>query len=76
MDTFRKWICKDRTWAFRVDAFGKCLSSDEQRQRMNFFAPLFEGNEKVNLSHPDTTLVVAEVRARTGLRAFFELFLG
>ncbi|CDJ43018.1 tRNA guanosine-2'-O-methyltransferase TRM11-like protein, related [Eimeria tenella] len=60
MDTFRKWICKDRTWAFRVDAFGKCLSSDEQRQRMNFFAPLFEGNEKVNLSHPDTTLVVAE----------------
>ena len=62
MDVFCKWVNDKRTWAFKVDAFGKCLSSDEQRTRMNFFAPLFTGTEKVDLANPDTTLTVAEVR--------------
>lgn len=63
MDVFRKWVNDSRTWAFRVEAFGKSLSIEEQRARMNFFAPLFKGTEKVDLARPDTTLAVAEVRS-------------
>lgn len=60
MDMFTKWINNQRTWAFKVGAFGKSLSSEEQRIKMNFFAPLFKGDEKVDLANPQTTLSVAE----------------
>ncbi|KAL8438108.1 hypothetical protein ACSSS7_000473 [Eimeria intestinalis] len=59
----RKWVNSERTWAFKFGAFGKSLSSDVQKEKMSFFAPLFKGDEKVDLSHPDTTLTVAEEAA-------------
>ncbi|KAL8424586.1 hypothetical protein Efla_003702 [Eimeria flavescens] len=60
IDVFRKWVNSERTWAFRFGAFGKSLSSEDQRAKMSFFSPLFKGDEKVDLASPDTTLTVAE----------------
>ncbi|KAL8446014.1 hypothetical protein Emag_004866 [Eimeria magna] len=60
IELIRKWVNSERTWAFKFGAFGKSLSSEVQKQKMSFFAPLFKGDEKVDLSHPDTTLTVAE----------------
>nr|CEL71150.1 TPA: Methyltransferase-like protein, related [Neospora caninum Liverpool] len=57
---FRRYINDERTWAFRVKAFGKSLSVEEQREKMNFFSTLFKGTEKVSLDNPDITLAVAE----------------
>ncbi|OEH76651.1 tRNA guanosine-2-o-methyltransferase trm11-like related protein [Cyclospora cayetanensis] len=77
MPDFRKWVNADRTWAFKVGAFGKCLSSDEQRRKMTFFASLFKGNEKVDLENPATTLVVAEEWTHTEqLQAPRRIFFG
>ena len=58
---FTTWINKEKPWAFYVGAFGRSLSSEEQREKMNFFSSLFVGDEPVDLHHPETTLVVAEV---------------
>ncbi|KYK65225.1 putative methyltransferase-like protein [Toxoplasma gondii TgCatPRC2] len=62
LSLFRRYVNDRRTWSFRVKAFGKSLSVEEQREKMNFFAPLFSGKEKVSLEHPDVTLALAEVR--------------
>lgn len=71
MEVFRKWVNDERTWAFKVEAFGRCLSMEDQRAKMNFFAPLFKGSEKVDLANPDTTLSVAEVRCLLGWPSMF-----
>ncbi|PFH31380.1 hypothetical protein BESB_028150 [Besnoitia besnoiti] len=57
---FQSFINDEKTWAFRVKAFGRSLSVDEQREKMDFFACLFKGTEKVSLENPDVTLAVAE----------------
>lgn len=59
---FQSYVNDESTWAFRVKAFGKSLSAEEQRSRMNFFSSLFKGTEKVDLQNPDVTLAVVEVR--------------
>ncbi|EPR63243.1 hypothetical protein TGGT1_277860 [Toxoplasma gondii GT1] len=60
LSLFRRYVNDRRTWSFRVKAFGKSLSVEEQREKMNFFAPLFSGKERVSLEHPDVTLALAE----------------
>ncbi|KAL8271312.1 hypothetical protein Esti_004751 [Eimeria stiedai] len=60
IEVIRKWVNSERTWAFKFGAFGKSLSSEVQKKKMGIFAPLFKGDEKVDLLHPDTTLAVAE----------------
>lgn len=62
MDKFREHVNLEKSFAFKVSAFGKKMTQGEQLQRMNFFRSLFSEKDRVNLYSPDTTLVILEVR--------------
>lgn len=62
MDKFRHHVNSEKSFAFKVSAFGKKLTSPEQIQRMSVFSPLFSKTDRVDIQSPNTTLVILEVR--------------
>jgi len=64
----RKYIQNASSFAFKVDAFGFRMSTQDQAERREKFSFLFDGNEIVDLSNPALMILIDEKWSHTQTR--------